>query len=138
MLENIKQTAWLLSDDKVRHPYGVLKGEIMNDREVIEINIELHTFVKQISMLGLQICRVEKSLKHLTEMVEFISEVVVEKRELNIINKVPEKFNVCDFIAVPVPSILGDKQQEIYDVDMAVDKLKEIFKELQEEEIING
>ena len=106
----------------------------MNDREVIEMNIELHTFGKQISMLGLQICRVEKSLKDLTTMVEFISEVVVEKRELNIINKVPKKFNACDFVALPVPSILGDQQQEIYDVDMAIDKLKEIFKELQEEE----
>ena len=52
----------------------------------------------------------------------------------DIINKVPKKFNVCDFVAVPVPSIIGDQQQEIYDVDMAIDKLKEIFKELQEEE----
>ncbi len=26
VLENIKQTAWLLADNKVRHPYNVLKA----------------------------------------------------------------------------------------------------------------
>ena len=106
----------------------------MNDREVIEMNIELHTFGKQISMLGLQICRVEKSLKHLTEMVESISEIAVEKRELNIINKLPKKFKTCDLVAVPVPFSIGDQGQDIYDVDMAANHLKEIFKVLQEKE----
>ena len=52
----------------------------MNDREVIEMNIELHRFGKEISFLGIQISRVEMQIKHLTEKVQFLNKIVVKQK----------------------------------------------------------